>query len=161
LSHHADRGFRRLPDLPACRGRVPLHAGRRGRLSPRQPNLHLAARRLAVLRRRRAARAGRSAQAADPLPVDHLLSPRRGGVTAPPSYEETRGLAALAGLALFVGALAGLVGAVFRLSLLAADHARNWVIAGLQGRGIAGLALVVLGCGAAAMAAAWLVRRFS
>ena len=34
-------------------------------------------------------------------------------------------------------------------------------IGALQGRGIAGLALVVLGCAAAAMAAAWLVRRFS
>src|SRR5262249_59308893 len=122
------RGFRRLPDLPACRGRVPLHAGGRGRLSPRQPHLHPAARRLAVLRRRRAARAGRPAQAADPLPVDHLLSPRRGGVTAPAPEEDTGGLPALAGLALIVGALAGLVGAVFRLALLAADRARDWVI---------------------------------
>jgi len=81
-------------------------------------------------------------------------------VTAP-APEESSGLLALALLALIAGAIAGLVGAVFRLTLLAADHARDWVIGALQGRGIAGLFLVVLGCAAAAMAAAWLVRRFS
>jgi chloride channel protein, CIC family len=78
-----------------------------------------------------------------------------------PAAEETSGLPALAVLALIVGAIAGLVGAVFRLSLFAADRARDWVIGGLQGRGIVGLALVVLGCAAAAAAATWLVRRFS
>jgi CIC family chloride channel protein len=82
-------------------------------------------------------------------------------VTAPAPEESSGGLLALAALALLVGAVAGLVGAAFRLSLLAADGARDWVIGELQGRGVVGLALVVLGCAAAAMAAAWLVRRFA
>src|SRR5262249_36588598 len=53
-----------------------------------------------VLRCRRAARAGRPAQAADPLPVDHLLSPRRGGMSARDG--RARGIVLVAGVALTV-----------------------------------------------------------
>jgi chloride channel protein, CIC family len=67
----------------------------------------------------------------------------------------------LALLALAVGAAAGLIGAVFRLSLEWADDQRDRLVSWAHGGSFAGLLLVV-GLSAAAVAiAAWLVRRFA
>ncbi len=70
-------------------------------------------------------------------------------------------LLVLALLALVVGAAAGAVGAVFRLSLGQADHLRNALVTAAHGYAFAGFLLVLLVCGAATALAAWLVRRFS
>jgi len=70
-------------------------------------------------------------------------------------------LLVLALLALVVGAAAGAVGAVFRLSLDQADRLRDALVAGAHGYAFAGFLLVLLVCGAATAVAAWLVRRFS
>ena len=76
--------------------------------------------------------------------------------------EEGHGsLLVLALLALIVGAAAGLVGAIFRLTLEQADRLRDAMIAWAQGERLAGFLLVVATCAAAALIAAWLVRRFS
>src|SRR3981081_4357990 len=78
-----------------------------------------------------------------------------------PVADREGNLLVLALLALGVGAASGLIGAVFRLSLLQADGWRNQWIAWAQGGSFAGL-LVVIGVSAAAVGiAAWLVRRFS
>ena len=68
---------------------------------------------------------------------------------------------ALALLALVAGALAGFVGAIFRLSLGEADRLRNALIEWAYGREIIGFLLVVALCAAATALAGWLVRRFS
>jgi CIC family chloride channel protein len=52
---------------------------------------------------------------------------------------------ALALLALLVGTLAGLIGAIFRLSLREADSLRNAIIASAHGQAAAGFFLVLLG----------------
>ena len=70
-------------------------------------------------------------------------------------------LLALALLALIAGALAGLVGAVFRLTLAEVDGLRNAFIAWAHGRAALGFACVVAGCAAACAAATGLVRRYS
>jgi chloride channel protein, CIC family len=70
-------------------------------------------------------------------------------------------LLALAALALVAGALAGLVGAIFRLSLGAADRLRDALIAWPHGGGAVGFLFVVAACASATALAAWLVRRFS
>jgi CIC family chloride channel protein len=70
-------------------------------------------------------------------------------------------LLALALLALVAGALAGLVGAVFRLSLVETDRLRDALIAWAHGREAVGFLLVLALCAAATALAAWLVRRFS
>src|SRR5215831_3873373 len=76
--------------------------------------------------------------------------------------EERHGsLLVLALLALIVGAAAGLVGAIFRLTLEQADRLRDVLIAWAQGEKLAGFLIVVVTCAAAALIAAWLVRRFS
>jgi len=64
-------------------------------------------------------------------------------------------------LALVVGAAAGLVGAIFRLTLEQADRLRDALIAWAHGEKFAGFLIVVATCAAAALIAAWLVRRFS
>jgi CIC family chloride channel protein len=64
-------------------------------------------------------------------------------------------------LALVAGAGAGLVGAIFRLSLEAADRFRNTLIARAHGHEAIGFLLVIAGVAAAVAFAAWLVRRFS
>jgi CIC family chloride channel protein len=75
---------------------------------------------------------------------------------------EARGsLLVLVLLALIVGAAAGLVGAIFRLTLEQADRLRDALIAWAQGEKLAGFLFVVATCAAAALIAAWLVRRFS
>jgi CIC family chloride channel protein len=67
----------------------------------------------------------------------------------------------LAILSPIVGAYAGFVGAVFRLSLDWADHARGALMAAAQGHGIGGVAAAAAACGIAAALAALLVRRYS
>jgi len=71
------------------------------------------------------------------------------------------GLLTLALLALVAGALAGLVGAIFRLALAEADSVRNALIAWAHGRAALGFAFVLTGCGVASAVAAGLVRRYS
>src|SRR5215471_6441530 len=68
-------------------------------------------------------------------------------------------LLVLACLAPIVGALAGLVGAIFRLALVHADRWRDAMIAWAQGYDNVGFALVTLACAAAVAIAAGLVRR--
>src|SRR5260370_42013008 len=74
-------------------------------------------------------------------------------------------LLVLAGLAPVVGAVAGLVGAIFRLALAHADRWRNDMIAwahGLEhGHEIVGFLLVTVACGAAVALAPGLVRPIS
>jgi CIC family chloride channel protein len=70
-------------------------------------------------------------------------------------------LLVLAVLAPIAGAASGLVGALFRLTLVEADRVRGVLIASAQQRGFAGLLMVMGGCAAAVAVAAWLVRRFS
>jgi CIC family chloride channel protein len=77
-------------------------------------------------------------------------------------FSETDGnLLGLALLALVAGALAGLVGAIFRLLLQQSDRLRDALIAWAHGRAALGFLLVVVACSAATALAAWLVRRFS
>src|SRR5262249_28859276 len=76
--------------------------------------------------------------------------------------EERHGsLLVVALLALIVGAAAGLVGAIFRLTLVQADRLRDALIGWAQGEKVAGFLIVAMTCAAAAFIAAWLVRRFS
>jgi chloride channel protein, CIC family len=71
------------------------------------------------------------------------------------------GLVSLALLALVVGGASGLLGALFRRALEAADDQRNELVAWAQARELWGLAaLIVLGAAATALAA-YLVRRCS
>jgi CIC family chloride channel protein len=70
-------------------------------------------------------------------------------------------LAVLAVVSFIAGAAAGLLGAVFRLTLQRADLIRESTIARLQGTGLLGLVLMVAGCAVSVALAAWLVRRFA
>ncbi len=75
--------------------------------------------------------------------------------------EDNGNLILLALLAIFVGAGAGLMGALFRLSLTRADALRNsWIAWAYNGK-LAGFLFVVAACAAAAACAAWLVRRLA
>jgi CIC family chloride channel protein len=74
---------------------------------------------------------------------------------------ERRGLLELALLSLVGGAVTGLVGAVFRLSLGRADRYRDMFVAGAHQWGIAGLVLFTAACAAATAVAAWMVRRLA
>jgi chloride channel protein, CIC family len=80
--------------------------------------------------------------------------------TAEPA-ESPGGLFSLALLSLLAGAAAGLVGAVFRLSLDRADGWRNALINWAHGEKFVGALLVIAICAAATGVAAWLVRRYS
>jgi chloride channel protein, CIC family len=84
---------------------------------------------------------------------------RRGRRAEPGTGEG--GLLALAALALLAGAGSGLIVAVFRLALAAADRRRDALIASTHHQPLFGFVLVVAGAGAAVALAAWLVRRFS
>ena len=84
---------------------------------------------------------------------------RRGRRAEPGTGEG--GLLALAALALLAGAGTGLIVAVFRLTLAAADRRRDALIASTHHQPLFGFVLVVAGAGAAVALAAWLVRRFS
>ena len=77
------------------------------------------------------------------------------------SAELSDGLFTLALLSLLAGAAAGLIGAVFRLSLDQADRLRNALITWAQGEEFVGFLLVTAICAAATAVAAWLVRCFS
>jgi chloride channel protein, CIC family len=70
-------------------------------------------------------------------------------------------LLVLSVLAPIVGAVSGLVGALFRLALTVADRFRGFAIAWAQGNKLAGFLVIVGGCAGAVALAAWLVRRFS
>ena len=70
-------------------------------------------------------------------------------------------LLVLAALALLVGAVAGAVGALFRLTLEHADQWRNDLITWAQQEGLAGFLLVLVTCTTAPLFAAWLVRHVS
>ena len=70
-------------------------------------------------------------------------------------------LAALALLGPLVGAAAGSIGAIFRLSLGLADRMRGVLIAWAHGHELAGFLLVLVVCATATALAAWLVRRYS
>jgi chloride channel protein, CIC family len=80
---------------------------------------------------------------------------------APDEEGSKGGLLLLTLLACVVGAGAGLIGALFRVSLQQADGWRNGLIAWAHGMPMAGFVLVSAGCAAAVALAAWLVRRFS
>ncbi|MGD9541140.1 H(+)/Cl(-) exchange transporter ClcA [Methylocystis sp.] len=71
------------------------------------------------------------------------------------------GLTALAILALLVGAVAGLVCALFRLLLMRADDLRAVAVNWAHGHSTVGFVLLVGACAAAAAVATWLVQRFS
>jgi CIC family chloride channel protein len=75
--------------------------------------------------------------------------------------EEQKGLLGLALLSLVAGAAAGLLGAIFRLSLNEADRLRDRLIVWGHDQTLLGFILVVVFCAAATGLAAWLVRRFS
>src|SRR5262245_12882007 len=75
--------------------------------------------------------------------------------------DERTGLLALALLSLLAGAVTGLVGALFRLSLDQADHFRNMLVGWAHQWEIAGLVLVTAACALATAVAAWMVRRLS
>jgi CIC family chloride channel protein len=87
--------------------------------------------------------------------VDHEPDDQRAGA------DEHRSLLGLVAAALVVGAITGCVGATFRLLLEQADRWRDAIIAWSHGHGILGLLIVVGGCAAATLLAAWMVRRFS
>jgi len=78
----------------------------------------------------------------------------------PKSAEQPGSLLVLALLALIVGAVAGVLGALFRLALAQADRLRDAAIALAHGQHN-GFLLVILACAAATALAAWLVREFS
>ncbi|KAF2990078.1 H(+)/Cl(-) exchange transporter ClcA [Methylocystis sp. MJC1] len=64
-------------------------------------------------------------------------------------------------LALLVGGLAGLVGAMFRLALMAADRLRDAIIQWAEGGAVVGFLVVVGLCAIAALISVWMVRRFA
>jgi CIC family chloride channel protein len=70
-------------------------------------------------------------------------------------------LLVLALLSPIVGGASGLIGALFRLALTAADRFRNAAIAWAHGWNLVGFLCIAAGCAAAVAIAAWLVRRFS
>src|SRR6516164_21028 len=70
-------------------------------------------------------------------------------------------LLVLAVLALIVGAISGLIGAMFRISLERADQLRDALITWAHGERIVGFFSAILLCAVATALAAWLVRRYS
>src|SRR5277367_6462692 len=77
------------------------------------------------------------------------------------STERTGSLLVLALLAPVAGAIAGLLGSIFRLALERGDHLRDALIFWAHGRKIPGFLIVTLSCASATALAAWLVRRYS
>jgi CIC family chloride channel protein len=75
--------------------------------------------------------------------------------------ERPGSLLALALLAPVAGAIAGLLGVLFRLALERGDRFRNSLVFWAHGHRAPGFLIVTLACAAAAALAAWLVRRFS
>jgi len=75
--------------------------------------------------------------------------------------EKRGGLIALALISIIVGAVSGLVVAVFRLALVQADRIRGELIAWAHGENLIGFLLVIGVISGATALSAWLVRRFS
>jgi CIC family chloride channel protein len=75
--------------------------------------------------------------------------------------EAQSGLMALGLLSLLVGAVAGLVAALFRLALDHGDNFRDALVGWAQGWQLPGFVLVVAPCAAAVAVAAWLVRGYA
>src|SRR5215510_11037202 len=75
--------------------------------------------------------------------------------------ELDRSLSGLVAIALVAGAAIGGLGALFRISLMHADGARDALIGWAHGRSLLGFLIVVAACAGATALAAWLVRRFS
>jgi CIC family chloride channel protein len=75
--------------------------------------------------------------------------------------DDRSGLLPLALLSLVAGAVAGLVGALFRLCLDRVDQFRDALVARAHQWGVAGLVLVTAACAVATAVAAWMVRRLS
>jgi CIC family chloride channel protein len=75
--------------------------------------------------------------------------------------EEQHGLLTLALLSLLVGAIAGLVAALFRLSLSYADRLREVLIVWGRDAEFTGSLVVITLCGVATAVAAWLVHRYA
>src|SRR5215468_10080352 len=69
-------------------------------------------------------------------------------------------LIALVLLALVVGVVAGLVGAVFRITLERADRLRDGLIVWAHGEALAGFLFIIGLSAVATLIAAWLARRF-
>ena len=74
---------------------------------------------------------------------------------------DDEGLLVLSILALIVGALSGLVGALFLLMLARADKFRDAAVVWAHSRPVVGFLVLSMACGAGAALAAWLVHRFS
>jgi len=77
------------------------------------------------------------------------------------SAESLSGLFNLAVLSVLAGGAAGLVGAMFRLSLDHADRWRAMIIERMHADSFVGLVFVIAICASATGVAAWLVRRYS
>jgi CIC family chloride channel protein len=75
--------------------------------------------------------------------------------------EDEGSLLVLSLLALVAGAIAGMVGAIFRVLLEQADRFRDLLIAWAHGQRTMGLLLVLALCASAVTIAAWLVNRYS
>ncbi len=71
------------------------------------------------------------------------------------------GFLILSALALLVGGVAGVFGALFRLTLQGADRYRDDIIRWAHGEALLGLMILVVICAGAAFVSAWMVRRFS
>lgn len=80
---------------------------------------------------------------------------------AAPADSRPGNLLLLALVAMLGGCGAGLIGALFRLALRAADRVRGELIALAHGWSVLGFALLVLVIGACAALAAWMVRRLA
>ena len=76
-------------------------------------------------------------------------------------YEKAGDLLILALLSSVAGGLAGLMGSLFRLALIRADHARDALLVWAHGQKVGGCLLVTAACAGATAIAAWLVRRFA
>ena len=86
---------------------------------------------------------------------------KRQKVEANGSSDDHGNLITLAILALIVGAFAGILGGLFRLSLVYADFLRNQFIAWAHARGVVGFLIVVALFAMLVAIAAWLVRSFA
>ena len=94
----------------------------------------------------------------------HEPGQTEGQLSAPLALEEgesARDLLAVGLVSLVVGAGTGIISAAFRLVLANADRLRDAFVLWARGQAAVGFCLAVLACAAAAVLAAWLVRRFS
>src|SRR5262245_52539292 len=92
--------------------------------------------------------------------IDFRYSPAMRNKSDTENYERS-GLTTLAAISLLAGAIAGLLGAAFRLTLEHADKLRGVILELPLVSGPLGWLVMLVLCGAAASAAAWLVRSVS